>query len=53
LASLRRDKNLVVEARRVAQDIALADPELTLNTELRDEIKLFVDPDEAEFLFKS
>ena len=53
LASLRRDKTLVIEARRVAQEIASADPELTLNSELRDEIRLFVDPDEAEFLFKS
>ena len=53
LASLRKDKNLVIEARRVAQEIVGADPELALNTELRDEIKLFVDPEEAEFLFKS
>ncbi len=53
LASLRKDKALVVEARRVAIAIVDEDPELAVNTELRDEIKLFVDPDEAEFLFKS
>jgi ATP-dependent DNA helicase RecG len=53
LASLRKDKALVVEARRVATEIVNADPELVNNVELRDEIKLFVDPDEAEFLFKS
>ena len=53
LASLRRDKNLVLEARRVAIAIVTDDPELAANPELRDEIELFVDPEEAEFLFKS
>ena len=53
LASLRRDKALVAEARRVAIAIVDADPELRDNPEMRDEIQLFVDPDEAEFLFKS
>jgi ATP-dependent DNA helicase RecG len=53
LASLRRDKALVVEARRVATAIVGSDPELSNNPELKDEIQLFVDPDEAEFLFKS
>ena len=52
LASLRRDKALVLEARRVAIAIVGADPELAANVELRDEIELFVDPAEAEFLFK-
>ena len=53
LASLRRDKGLVAEARRVAIAMLDADPELRASTEMRDEIQLFVDPDEAEFLFKS
>ena len=53
LASLRRDKKLVVEARRVATAIVGDDPELAAHPELRDEIQLFVDPAEAEFLFKS
>jgi ATP-dependent DNA helicase RecG len=53
LASLRRDKAMVVEARRVATAVVDDDPELAANPEMRDEIRLFVDPDEAEFLFKS
>lgn len=53
LASLRRDKALVVEARNVAIAIASDDPDLTEHRELRDEIQLFVDAEEAEFLFKS
>ncbi len=53
LASLRRDRAMVADARRVATVIVGADPELADNVELGDEIRLFVDPDEAEFLFKS
>jgi ATP-dependent DNA helicase RecG len=53
LASLRRDRAMVAEARRVATVIVGSDPELADNLELRDEIRLFVDPDEADFLFKS
>jgi ATP-dependent DNA helicase RecG len=56
LASLRRDRDLVAEARRVAIAIVDADPFLAATGEhalLEDEIRLFVDPDEAEFLFKS
>ena len=52
LASLRKDKELVVEARRTAIAIVASDPELLANPELKDEISLFVDPAEAEFLFK-
>ena len=52
LASLRRDKAMVVEARRVATSIVNDDPEMANNVELRDEIQLFVDPEEAAFLFK-
>ena len=53
LASLRKDKDLVVSARATAIAIVGSDPELMTNPELRDEIELFVDPEEAEFLFKS
>ena len=53
LASLRKDKELVVLARETAIAIVGADPELVRSPELKDEIALFVDPEEAEFLFKS
>lgn len=53
LASLRKDKELVAVARETAISIVGADPDLIQNPELKDEIALFVDPDEAEFLFKS
>jgi ATP-dependent DNA helicase RecG len=53
LASLRRDVALVVEARKVAFD--LVDPERGLADYpiLEDEVRLLIDDDEAEFLFKS
>ena len=53
LASLRRDKDLVVDARRVATDVVDADPTLAGHPLLADEIRLLVDEEEAEFLFKS
>ena len=53
LASLRRDKDLVRRAREVAFAIVDPDPQLARNPELRDEVDWLVDPDEAEFLFKS
>ncbi len=53
LASLRRDKDLVVTARQTAVSIVDADPALVRHPDLDDEIRLFVDADEAEFLFKS
>jgi ATP-dependent DNA helicase RecG len=55
LASLRRDRDLVARAREVAIAIVSEDPTLSdpAHAELDDEIRLFVDPDEAEFLFKS
>lgn len=53
LASLRRDKDLVISARETAISIVNADPLLTANPDLDDEIRLFVDVEEAEFLFKS
>ena len=38
----------MVSARATAIAIVGSDPDLTSNPELRDEIELFVDPDEAE-----
>ena len=53
LASLRRDKALVGEARQVAIEIVNADPTLAEHSDLAEEMRLFVDPEEAKFLFKS
>ncbi len=53
LASLRRDKDLVLEARRVATAILDDDPLLAGHDILADEVRLLVDDEEAEFLFKS
>jgi ATP-dependent DNA helicase RecG len=53
LASLRRDREWVAKAREVAFAIVDADPALADHQLLREEVGLLVDPDEAEFLFKS
>ncbi len=53
LASLRRDREWVVRAREVAFEIVDADPLLGDHPLLREELRLLMDPDEAEFLFKS
>jgi len=53
LASLRRDRELVQLARETAYDIVDADPELADNEELRQELTLFLRPEDEEFLFKS
>ena len=53
LASLRRDKDLVHDARRVATAILDEDPLLAGHEILADEVRLLVDDEEAEFLFKS
>jgi ATP-dependent DNA helicase RecG len=53
LASLRRDKDLVSEARRVSFALTEEDPQLREHELLREELGLLLDPDEAEFLFKS
>jgi ATP-dependent DNA helicase RecG len=53
LASLRRDRELVAKAREVAFDIVDADPTLERHDVLRDEVRLLVDEEEADFLFKS
>ncbi|HEX2064851.1 MAG TPA: helicase-related protein, partial [Acidimicrobiales bacterium] len=53
LASLRRDKALVRDARRLAFDVVDADPHLEANPVLADEVRLLIDEEEAAFLFKS
>ncbi len=53
LASLRRDKEWVGRAREVAFALVDADPTLSGHDVLREELRLLVEPEEAEFLFKS
>ncbi|HEU5455534.1 MAG TPA: helicase-related protein [Nocardioides sp.] len=53
LASLRRDREWVVKARRAALDLVTADPELSDHPLLRDEIDLLHEADDAEFLLKN
>jgi ATP-dependent DNA helicase RecG len=53
LASLRRDRELVAQARDAAFAIVEADPGLAAHDELRDELTLFFEPEDEEFLFKS
>jgi ATP-dependent DNA helicase RecG len=53
LASLRRDRELVALAREAAFTIVDADPGLAHHAELQDELSLFFDDEDEEFLFKS
>ena len=53
LASLRRDKDLVAEARDAAFAITEIDPFLERYQLLGAEVRDLLEPDEAEFLFKS
>ena len=53
LASLRRDKDLVVAAREVAFAIVDSPSGLAGHPHLEDEIKALVDEDDRSFLFKS
>jgi ATP-dependent DNA helicase RecG len=53
LASLRRDRTWVATARDVAFSIVDSDPGLAGHPDLREEVRLLVDDDEADFLFKS
>lgn len=53
LASLRRDRKVVEAARHAAERIIDDDPHLSLNAELADELRLFLDPEDEAFLFKS
>jgi ATP-dependent DNA helicase RecG len=47
------DRELLSEARRVADAIVNEDPHLEAHPDMADEIKLFVSEDEGEYLFKS
>ncbi|HUR76743.1 MAG TPA: ATP-dependent DNA helicase RecG [Acidimicrobiales bacterium] len=53
LASLRRDLHLVEAAREVAFELVDAESGLAAYPLLADEVRLLIDADEAEFLFKS
>ena len=53
LASLRRDKELIVQARDVAFEIVDADAALEDHALLADEVRSLIDEDESQFLFKS
>ncbi len=53
LASLRRDRELVAQAREAAFSIVDGDPGLARHDDLRDELTLFFDAEDEEFLFKS
>jgi ATP-dependent DNA helicase RecG len=53
LASLRRDRAVVEQARTAAERIVDEDPELRDHDELLDELKLFLPEDDEDFLFKS
>jgi ATP-dependent DNA helicase RecG len=53
LAKLLTDRDLVTEAREVAEDVVGEDPALSVHELLAEELRLFIDDTEAEFLFKS
>ena len=53
LAKLFSDQDLVTKARTTAEEVVADDPGLTAHGLLADELRLFTDEDEAEFLFKS
>ncbi|MEM7341297.1 MAG: ATP-dependent DNA helicase RecG [Actinomycetota bacterium] len=52
LASLRRDRPVVEAARTAAIEVLDADPQLSEHPELVDELELFLDEADAEFLLK-
>ncbi len=53
LASLRRDRKAVQAARDAAEQIVERDPTLGDHPDLEDELRLFLDPEDEAFLFKS
>ncbi len=53
LARLLSDRDLVDQARSVAEEVVAEDPGLRTHGLLLDELRIFVDEEEAEFLFKS
>jgi ATP-dependent DNA helicase RecG len=52
LASLRNDEDLLLDAQRVASSM-VHDNLLQADSEIVDELRLFVDDSEADYLFKS
>jgi ATP-dependent DNA helicase RecG len=52
LASLRRDRAVVEQARDAAVRVIAQDPTLDAHPELADELRLFLDPEDEAFLFK-
>jgi ATP-dependent DNA helicase RecG len=53
LARLRRDRDLLDAARRVAEELTESDPLLDGHPLLQDEVRLFLDPEDEAFLFRS
>ena len=53
LARLRRDRDLLDAAREVAEDLTAEDHLLGRHPLLQDEVRLFLEPEEEAFLFKS
>ena len=53
LAKLRRDREWVEQARKVAEEIVDVDPDLSDHPTLLDEVRFILDEDDAAFLFKS
>ena len=53
LASLRRDRTVVQDARDAAEQIVDRHPSLAELPELEDELRLFLDDEDEAFLFKS
>jgi ATP-dependent DNA helicase RecG len=53
LARLLSDRDLVVDARSLAIELVESDPRLDGHRLLAEELRLFIDDGEAEFLFKS
>jgi ATP-dependent DNA helicase RecG len=53
LAELLSDGDLVVDARALAVELVESDPDLEGHPLLAEELRLFIDDDEAAFLFKS
>ncbi|MGH8980527.1 MAG: ATP-dependent DNA helicase RecG, partial [Acidimicrobiales bacterium] len=53
LASLLRDADLLAAARQVAEAVSEGDPRLAAHPGLRDEVRLYLEPEEEAFLFKS
>ena len=53
LAKLLSDQPLVADARTMAEELVAQDPDLAGHGLLVDELRVFIDDEEAEFLFKS